>query len=95
MNIVEDTSIFGQITWAIKTSEVPIARIELTPAEMDEFMRYRHFSSTTTLDSHYGEDVVQAPTGIQPRKVYNAGTDDEIETFSSVTYMGVELVVVP
>lgn len=94
MNIVEDDSIFGQITWAIKTTEVPIKRIELTPLEMQEFMANSSFNSSTSLDSHYGEDVAQAPTGIQPPKVFNAGTEDELETYAACTYMGVLLVVV-
>lgn len=85
MNVVYDTGIVGQIKEAIATAESngkAIKQIEVTEAEMKEFLNHPNFK--IYIDKHYGAFDLPVPLHIEP-----CGPN---EVPKSCWYMGAKIV---
>lgn len=91
MNVIQDTSILGQIKTAI-IDQAPIKVIELSRAEMDQFLASEEFNMVRSTDSHYGAMVVPVPTKLVTGKTMHNNVPVEKPAVISCYYQGVKIV---
>jgi hypothetical protein len=86
MLVITEDTILGQIKDTINSATSAIKYIQLTEAEMAEFIKSPEFKIHPTADKHYAENTVPVPTQMTGVKQYG-------DTPRSCIYMGIRLIV--